>query len=495
MLRFSFAFLATALFLAGCSRPLKTVDRGLGENSSIVRVNATCQIYDPLRPWLKRPPYSRRAIGTLLSETQVLVTAEMVANANYIELEKPGGNARCPATVACIDYEANLALLTPDQPGFLKGSRTLSLETDATNGDGVEIWQLEDNDALARTSGIINTVEAGYYPERLGRYLVYRLSLSLQLRDNTATLPLVRNGELAGLLFHFDARTQNATAIAAPVIEHFLKDAADGAYEGFPRLGMGFSTLRDPQLQTYVKAPPGDTGVYVSKVLQDSPGAVAGIQEGDVLAAVNGLTIDQDGNYEDSLHGRISLEHLINGKHYVGEELALRIYRNGEPLEKKIVLGRKQPEDFVSPPYTYDEAPRYLVHGGFVFVELSRTLLKSFGKDWYASAPQKLVYQDAFQDDLYPGENRRIILISQVLPTDGTIGYENLAGSIVAKVNGVEVKSLNDINQGLGRGSGMVDEIELADDPFKVYLDPLKVAEEAPKLQKFYGIQELERLK
>ncbi|NJK90518.1 MAG: PDZ domain-containing protein [Blastochloris sp.] len=406
--------LACLNFFHACSPSDPKTTSPSTDHPSIVRVNATCQIVDPVRPWLKRPPFTRRAIGTVLSGQRILVTAEMVAHANFIELEKPVTSTKTTAYVDVIDYETNLALLRvnpEDAPTFFQDTRPLELSTTAKAGDSLEIWQLEDNDALARSTGRINTVEVGPYPEGLGRYLVYRLNLSLQYRDSAATLPAVQNGNLVGLLFRYDSRNQNAAVIAAPVIEHFLKDAADGNYQGFPRIGLGFFNLRDPQLQNYVGVTPEQGGIFINRVLPDGPGAQAGLQVGDVLLSINGIRVDQDGNYPDKTHGRLSLEHLIAGQHYVGDVLKLNLQRQGKPLDVQVTLSRKNASDYISPPYSYDEPPRYLVYGGLVFLELSRTLLKTFGNDWVSTAPQKLVYYDAFQEELFPGESRRIILV------------------------------------------------------------------------------------
>ena len=51
----------------------------------IIRVNVTNQQWNFMHPWGKRPPYSRRAVGAVLEGGRVLVTAELVANANYVE--------------------------------------------------------------------------------------------------------------------------------------------------------------------------------------------------------------------------------------------------------------------------------------------------------------------------------------------------------------------------------------------------------------------------
>ena len=53
-----------------------------------MRVNVTGQPYDYVRPWQKRAPFSKRALGAVLPQGRVLVTADLVANQNYVELEQ-----------------------------------------------------------------------------------------------------------------------------------------------------------------------------------------------------------------------------------------------------------------------------------------------------------------------------------------------------------------------------------------------------------------------
>src|SRR5690606_9278000 len=54
---------------------------------SVVRVNSTKQSWNPAQPWEKLPPVRRRALGAIVSPTHILTTAEMVADATYVELE------------------------------------------------------------------------------------------------------------------------------------------------------------------------------------------------------------------------------------------------------------------------------------------------------------------------------------------------------------------------------------------------------------------------
>src|SRR6185437_12509927 len=88
---------------------------------SLVRVNVTGQPYDYFRPWQKKAPLSKRALGAVLSKGRVLVTADLVTNQNYVELERAESGEKTAANVEVIDYEANLALLEPSEKNFLDG--------------------------------------------------------------------------------------------------------------------------------------------------------------------------------------------------------------------------------------------------------------------------------------------------------------------------------------------------------------------------------------
>src|SRR5690606_31832063 len=121
--------------------------------------------------------------------------AELVANANYIEFEAADGGQKVPATVEVVDYEANLALLKTEDPDFLRGIPALDL-TVATVGDTLNVLQLEANGNQLVTSGPMTTAEVTRYPTEESTFLLYRMTVSLQFRDSSFTLPVVKAGKL-----------------------------------------------------------------------------------------------------------------------------------------------------------------------------------------------------------------------------------------------------------------------------------------------------------
>jgi len=461
---------------------------------SLVRVNVTGQAYDYIRPWQKRAPFQKRALGAVLAQGRVLVTADLVANQNYVELERAESGEKTAASVVVADYEANLALLEPTDKKFLSGLTPLQLALDTVVGDRLAAWQLESTGALVGTEGLVTTIQMTRYPADLGQFLTYRISISMQYRDNSYTVPLVKNNKLAGLLLRFEPRTQVLDAIPAPIIAHFLKDAESQKYRGFPFAGFGFFPTRDPQLRSFAGQTGKPAGVYVTSVEPDMPAAKAGLKVGDIVVGVGNNEVDQNGNYVDPLYGKIEFTNLITARAYVGDSMPLQIQREGKAMQLSLALDHRDANDYVIPPYNIDRAPLYYILGGLVFQELSRQYLREWGANWLKDAPQRFVYKDRFQGELYPEGNRRVVVLTQVLPANNTIGYDDMAYLTVTKINNKEVKSLADVAEAVKQPLDGFIKVETEEDPKQIELEAAAVTAEAEALQQNYSLPSLQRL-
>jgi len=461
---------------------------------SLVRVNVTGQPHDYQRPWQKKAPFSKRALGAVLSKGRVLVTADLVANQNYVELERAETGEKSGAEVVVVDYEANLALIAPSDKKFLDGLTPLELALDTVVGDRLAALQLEPTGALVVTEGLVTTIQMTRYPADIGQFLTYRISMSMQYRDNSYTIPLVKNNKLAGLLLRYDPRSQVLDAIPAPIIAHFLKAAETENYRGFPSAGFSFFPTRDPQLRKFAGQTGKAGGVYVTSIEPNMPAAKAGLQVGDIVLGVGKNEIDQNGNYVDPLYGKIEFTNLITARSFAGDTIPFQIQRAGQPMQLEIMLEHRAAKDYVIPPYNLDQPPPYYVLGGVVFQELSRQYLKEWGANWQKEAPQKFVYLDRFQSELFPEGNRRVVILSQVLPANSTIGYDELAYLTVRKVNGKEIKSLRDVAEAVQQPLDGFIKIETDEDRKQLALDVAQVAAESAGLQENYGLPSLQRL-
>lgn len=461
---------------------------------SLVRVNVTGQAYDYTRPWQKKAPFSKRALGAVLPKNRVLVTADLVANQNYVELERAESGEKSGADVVVVDYEANLALVEPSDKKFLDGLAPLQLALDTVVGDRLAALQLESTGALVVTEGLVTTVQMTRYPAEVSQFLTYRISMSMQYRDNSYTIPLVKKNKLAGLLLRYDPRSQVLDAIPAPIIAHFLKEADSEHYRGFPTSGFSFFPTRDPQLRQFAGQTGKPAGVYVTSLEPNMPAAKAGMQVGDIVTAVSNNDLDQNGNYVDPLYGKIEFTNLITARAFVGDTLPVQVQRAGKTMQLDLVLEHRTASDYVIPPYTGDQPPSFYVLGGLVFQELSRQYLREWGPTWLKDAPQRFVYMDRFQSELFPEGNRRVVVLSQVLQANSTIGYDEYGFLTVEKVNGKEIRSLRDLAEAARQPVDKFIVIETQEDPKQLQLDAAQVAEEALSLKENYGLPALERL-
>ena len=460
---------------------------------SLVRVRTSIQPFDQFRPWQKKSPFGLSGTGVVLSGGRVLVTASLVANRTEVGLEKPGSAEKCSAELEAIDYEANLALLKPTDPEFLKGFAGVGLGPHLKAGDTAEVWQLERNGEMLRNQAEILSAGVGRYPSDEAGFLVYGVRVSLPKRDDSYTLPLMRNGMLSGMMMAYDRDSQEGTAIPVPMIEHFLKDSADGKYEGFPTLGVSWSTLRDPNLREEVKAPPSG-GILLTRVNPIGTAGRAGLKEGDVLLSVDGFKLDEDGNYRDSLYGPTSIGNLVRTRPHVGSSAKFKISRDGNEMELAGVYDRRARDEVAIPTLQFDVAPRYLILGGLVFQELTGTYLQEWGDKWSERAPQRLVQLFSFQQEMKLDPKKKIVFLSQVLPSSMTAGYQHLSGLVLTGCNGKPVGSLEDLASIADAVSAGDLVFEFMDDPGKLVLDASEVKSGGAKLGKSYGIPALRKL-
>jgi hypothetical protein len=290
----------------------------------------------------------------------------------------------------------------------------------------------------------------------------------MQSASSSFTLPVTLNGKLLGILTSYDSKDQICDVVAPEILRIFLEDAKDGTYDGFPSLGISTVLTEDPQFRKYLGLNDSQGGLYISRVLPKSAADTAGLKEGDVLLAVDGKPIDRRGYYESERYGRLFWSHLVRGSKLVGEKVALLIVRDEKEETIEAVLAR--PTDPLIPTNMYDKAPPYLIKGGLVFQELSRSYLEAFGKEWEARAPLDLLDALNTPEDYEEGR-KRLIFLSRVVPTPATIGYDRVSNLIVEEVNGRKIEDMNSLAEAFKNPVDGVHSVRINDVPYVLYLD------------------------
>ena len=441
---------------------------------SVVRISTTQQAWNQGEPWQKSSPASRRSLGAIVGDQLVLTTSEMAADATYIEFESSDGKRTAPAKVVAVDYEANLALLGPgseDDAKFFEGTEPLEIAEPPKPGDILEILQLETNGTPLVTAGNVQSIDvvSNFLPGQF--FLTYEVKASMQSAANSFSLPVLRDNKLAGILTNYNSKDQISDVTATDIIARFVQEAKDGEYAGFPSLGIATARTDDRNFRQWLKLPEDDGGLYVSSVRVGSAAEKAGLKKGDVIVAVDGHEIDRLGYFDDDHYGRLYWSHLVRGAKASGDQVALKILRDGEGLEVEAVLDRRDADDQLVPDYVFGKAPSYLVKGGLIFQELTRPLLEAYGKEWQSRAPLNLL--DVYENpEKYESKFRRVVFLSNVIPTPATVGYEPLRNLIVSQVNGQEIKDMQSLIDAFDKpGPEGMHRIEFKDEKFPVFLD------------------------
>jgi S1-C subfamily serine protease len=494
-------FLFFSLALIGCQKQARESSAPTAPpadiSRSMVRVNSTLQTWNIAQPWEKNPARQRRSLAAIVDQGKVITTAEMVADATLIELESTDGSKRARAAVSCVDYEANLALLTLDDPkedaDFFTGSTPLTIAANPALGDALDIIQVEDNGSSLVTMGQILSadVRSTFLPGQ--NFLTFRVKASMQSSASSYSLPVLHEGKLAGILSSYDSKDQISDVIATPLIARFLMEAQKPAYRGFPNLGVNIQSTDDPHFRKFLQLPEKEGGIFVSKVRKGSAADEAKLLPRDVILAIDDCPIDRRGYYEDPQYGQLPWMQLVRGNRSAGDVITVHIWRDLKKLALPVTLTRQEEDSRLVPNYQFGKAPPFLIKGGMIFQELTRPLLEAFGDEWESRAP--LTYLHVLSEpEIYQENHERMICLSGVIPTQATVGYEGLRHLIVSKVNGKTVRNMRELIQSLKQAplGQRSHRIEFMDESIAIYLDDAVSDQiDAQLLQR--GLQQLHR--
>lgn len=441
---------------------------------SVARISTTQQSWNQRQPWEKLSPSKRRSLGVIVDGNKVLTTAEMAADATYIELESPDGKRIAPAKVVAVDYEANLALIgaqDAEAEKFFAGTKPLQIAARPKPGDKLDILQVEENGSPLVTSGGIQSIDviSNFLPGQF--FLTYEVKASMQSAANSFSLPVLRGTKLAGILTSYDSKDQISDVTATDIIERFVREGADGNYAGFPSLGIAISRTEDSNFRAWLKLPEDGGGLYVSNVRAGSSAEKAGLKKGDVITAIDGHEIDRLGYFDDEHYGRVYWSHLVRGAKSSGDKVTMNLIRDGQAQKIETTLDRRDEKDQLVPAYTFGKGPAYLVKGGLIFQELTRPYLETYGEEWQTRAPLPLL--DVYENpQKYESRGRRIVVLSAVIPTPATVGYERLNDMIVKKVNGKDIKDIKSLAEAFREpGPEGIHSIEFDDERLTLSLD------------------------
>lgn len=410
---------------------------------SVVRVFSSKKQIDETSPWQYEEIRQQTYHGLIVEGGAILTTAFAVQDAVQLEMLRFGESQKFPLTVRFVDYESNLALLTPEDLAATTGLVPLKFVDEIPLDSTVTILRARDNNQLISIAATLQ--EVGIHASATSEYSFATYLLKTQQSALGWSEPIVRNGIVVGLGSGQD--NQFFHAIPGSIVAHFLEDFRSGSYKGFPAIGIQLDRLTSPEMRKMIGAESVKYGIRVSKVEPGSDFSTL-LQKDDVLLAVDGVRINENGFYNHPLWGSVHLKYLVNRK-FAGDKVKLNILRQGKEIVVEGRLPRFNSNAYRIASFRAENREPHIIFGGFVFRELSTPFLKQWGSDWRNTAPYHMLYEYSFRNDFVVDSGRqRIIIISRVLADEFNRGYD-IKNAIVSAINGVTVQSMLDVEAAL----------------------------------------------
>lgn len=421
---------------------------------SIVKIYTVHNTPDHYNPWSMRGPYTSTGSGCLIRGKRILTNAHVVRDQTFIQVRLFGEAQRYVARVVAVAHDADLALLTVDDPAFFEGTEPLEFgELPETQQEVLVYGFPMGGDTLSITKGVVSRIEHQNYTHSSCNLLSVQIDAAINPGNSGG--PAIVDGKIVGVAMMSMRQADNIGYLApVPVIRHFLADLEDGRRDGIPSLGLILEDMENPGLRKKYKLPEERTGVLIVRIAHGSPVEEL-LREGDVLLSVDGHAIANDGTVEFRPRERTSVSYWVQ-QHQLGETANLEILRDGEVLPVQARLNSRMEQDWLVPLEQYDILPTYYVYGGIVFSPLTVNLLQSWGGNWYEKAPRDLVARLGF--NMVTPEQDEVVLALRVLAADVNEGYHNVSSWAVDKVNGEKVRNLKHL----------IEKIETGKDPFVV---------------------------
>ena len=293
-------------------------------------------------------------------------------------------------------------------------------------------------DNLSVTKGVVSRVDLQDYSNGSSSLLAVQIDAAIN-PGNSGGPVYDKQGYVVGVAFQtLDGEdTENlGYIIPMEVVIHFMEDyTRHSRYTGFGDVGFFYQKLENAALRQSLGMKKNQSGVIVKKTSKVCHCHEV-LKPGDIVVKMNGRRIGNDGTVTFRGGERIPFTWLSSGK-FVGETVDVEFFRDGQICTAEYRVDGEQalvPSDPPSP-------PEYLVVGGLVLVPLTEKYLSSaFGDSWACDGPSELISH--WSRGVKDYDDHQVIIVTQVLASPITVGYQDVSNEHVTKFNGVRIRNL-----------------------------------------------------
>src|SRR4051812_22777231 len=352
--------------------PAPTDPKSLAIENAVVKVFSTMRQPDLYKPWTKQAPQEATGTGVIIEGKRILTNAHVVLYASQVQVQANQAGDKISATVESIAQGIDLAVLKLDDESFfdtrppLARADTLPDIKDAVLAYGYPTG----GTSLSITKGIVSRIEfAGYNLSVSG----LRIQIDAAINPGNSGGPAIVGDKMIGLAFSHLGGAQNiGYIIPNEEVELFLKDVADGKYDGKPAMFDGLQTLENTALRSYLKIPKDVEGMVVHEAYTTDAGYP--LKEWDLITKIGDTKIDDQGMIKMGTNLRVRFQYLIQ-KIAKDGKVPLTIVRGGKEMTIALPVSPERP---MLIPDLKGAYPSYFVFGPLVFSNVTSQFTGGF---------------------------------------------------------------------------------------------------------------------
>ncbi len=408
--------------------------------NAVVKVFSTMRYPDPYKPWAKQAPSEATGTGVIIEGHRILTNAHVVLYASQVQVQANQAGDKISATVESIAQGIDLAVLKLDDDSFfdtrppLPRANTLPEIKDAVLAYGYPTG----GTSLSITKGIVSRIEFTSYNLSVSGL---RIQIDAAINPGNSGGPAIAGDKMIGLAFSHLGGAQNiGYIIPNEEIELFLKDIADGNYDGKPAMFDELQTLENPALRSFLKLDKTTEGIVVHEPYGSDPAYP--LKEWDVITKIGDTPVDDQGMVKLGSNLRVRFQYLIQQRAKDGR-VALTVVRAGKDLAVQLPVPADRP---MLIPDLHGSYPSYFVFGPLVFSTATTQFVAGIAgsanvMSLLSAIGSPLVLRRGDQP-AFAGESLAVVS-SPFFPHKLSKGYSNPIAHVVDTVNGVHVKNLS----------------------------------------------------
>ena len=406
-------------------------------SNTVVQLFVTNADHNVLQPY--KVPQQGQCAGSgfiISNDGEIITNAHVINGSTCIMVQMPEFGKH--------QFEADLIGLMPEKDFALVKFKLEDVEKIKAKLGKMPIVQLGDSDTVMRsqeiialgyplgqqslksTTGVISGRESG------------RIQMSAAINPGSSGGPSFDVcGHVIGINTASVISAQNVGYII-PIndLKPFLKDLRAGGLVRKPYIGIYQSIATEDLLTALGNPVPG--GAYVVDVLTDSP-LYKQLKPGDMIYEIDGIPVDLYADMEVPWsEDKISTSEYV-ARLSVGQKVSMTVYRHGKKMHFTCNCDRKKLAPIRQIFTEYEELP-YEAFGGYVVMPLMLNHLQFL----LPIAPTLTKYaEDKNQGD-------PVLVVTHVMQDSPAYRTRlNITGSILKKVNTIEVKTLEELRKAL----------------------------------------------